>query len=60
VIAVRDAIISLRKLPNRGTPGAIEGTRELLHGRLPYIVAYRGKEDIVEILHICHPSQERR
>ena len=60
VIALREAILSLRKLPNRGRPGAVEGTRELLHERLPYIVAYRVKEDVVEILHIWHPSQERR
>lgn len=60
VIALREAILSLRKLPNRGRPGAVEGTRELLHDRLPYIVAYRVKEDVVEVLHIWHPSQERR
>ena len=59
VIAVREAIFSLRKFPHRGRPGALEGTRELLHKRLPYIVAYRVKEDTVEILHIWHPSQER-
>lgn len=59
VIAVREAVLSLRKFPNRGRPGAVEGTRELLHERLPYIVAYRVMEDAVEILHIWHPSQER-
>jgi plasmid stabilization system protein ParE len=37
----------------------VEGTRELLHERLPYIVAYRVKDDAVEIFHIWHPSQER-
>lgn len=58
VIELRKAILSLRTLPHRGRPGAVEGTRELLHERLPYIVAYRVKEDAVEILHIWHPSQE--
>jgi toxin ParE1/3/4 len=60
VIALREAIRSLKKFPSRGRPGAVDGTRELLHERLPYIVAYRVKEDAVEILHIWHPSQERR
>jgi toxin ParE1/3/4 len=60
VIAMREAILSLRKFPHRGRPGAVEGTRELLHERLPYIVAYRVREDDVEILHIWHASQDRR
>lgn len=60
VIALRDEIYSLRQFPHRGRPGVIAGTRELLHERLPYIVAYRVKDDTVEVLHIWHPSQERR
>lgn len=59
VIAIREAILSLKKFANRGRPGAVDGTRELLHERLPYIVAYRVREEAVEILHIWHPSQER-
>lgn len=59
VMAMREAVLSLRKFPNRGRPGVAEGTRELLHERLPYIVAYRVKKDVVEVLHIWHPSQER-
>jgi plasmid stabilization system protein ParE len=58
--ALSEGILSLRKLPNRGRHAAVEETRELLHERLPYIVAYRVKKDVVEILHIGHPSQERR
>jgi len=59
IVAVRDAIRSLRKFPNRGRPGLVEGTRELLHKRLPYIIVYRVKEEAVEILHIWHPAQDR-
>ncbi|HYM75773.1 MAG TPA: type II toxin-antitoxin system RelE/ParE family toxin [Candidatus Dormibacteraeota bacterium] len=59
VIAIRESIHSMRKFPKRGRPGAVEGTRELLHGRLPYIVAYRVEGDAVEILHIWHTSQDR-
>jgi toxin ParE1/3/4 len=59
MIAIRDEILSLRKFPHRGRPGEVEGTRELLHARLPYIVVYRVKEDVAEVLHIWHASQDR-
>jgi toxin ParE1/3/4 len=59
VIALRDAIYSLRKFPHRAKPGAIAGTRELVHERLPYIVVYRVREDAVEVLHIWHAAQDR-
>ncbi|MBZ5570807.1 MAG: type II toxin-antitoxin system RelE/ParE family toxin [Acidobacteriia bacterium] len=59
VISIRDAILSLKEFPRRGRPGLIEGTRELLHGRLPHIVSYRVREETIEILHIWHPAQDR-
>jgi plasmid stabilization system protein ParE len=30
-----------------------------LQRRLPHIIAYRVKDDAVEILHIWHPAQDR-
>ena len=60
VTSIRDAVLSLKTFPNRGRRGAVEGTRELLHERLPYIVAYRVREDTIEVLHIWHPAQDRR
>ncbi len=59
VIEIRKAVRSLKKFPNRGRKGREEGTRELLHKRLPHIIAYRVKQDAVEVLHIRHPAQER-
>ena len=59
VIALREAIYSLRTFPFRGKAGAIAETRELVHERLPYIVVYRVKEDVVEVLHIWHAAQDR-
>ncbi len=53
-------IRKLKQFPNMGRPGREEGTRELLHKRLPHIVAYRVKDDSVEILHIWHSAQEGR
>jgi toxin ParE1/3/4 len=59
IVAIHNAIRSLRKFPNRGRNGREEGTRELLLDRLPHIVAYCVKPDAVEILHIWHPAQDR-
>ncbi len=59
MVEIREAIRSLKKLPNRGRLGKKPGTRELLHNRLPFIISYRAKEDVVEILHIWHPAQDR-
>jgi plasmid stabilization system protein ParE len=50
---------SLKKFPLRGRKGREEGTRELLQRRLPHIIAYRVKDNAVEILHIWHPAQDR-
>jgi toxin ParE1/3/4 len=55
-----EAILSLRTSPRRGRLGREEGTRELVVSRLPYIVAYRVKDEAVEILHIYHGAQNRR
>jgi addiction module RelE/StbE family toxin len=44
-----ERISSLTKFPNRGRPGRIEGSRELVFAPLPYILVYRVKEQVVEI-----------
>lgn len=36
VTSICDAVLSLKKFPNRGRRGVADGTRELLHRRLPY------------------------
>jgi len=59
VVEIHKAIRSLKKFPNRGRRGRETGTRELLHERLPYIVAYSVRADVIEILHIWHPAQDR-
>lgn len=46
-------------MPRRGLPGTLAGTRELVSTRLPYIVAYRVGDDMIEILHIYHSAQNR-
>jgi plasmid stabilization system protein ParE len=59
VIELCETIRSLKISPRLGRLGREEGTRELVLSRLPYIVAYRIKEQAVEILHIFHGAQNR-
>lgn len=60
VIEIRNAIRSLKKFPHQGRKGREQGTRELLHDRMPFLIAYRVKENSIEILHIWHASQDRK
>lgn len=53
------AILSLKRMPNRGRPGRERDTRELVLAPLPYIVAYRVKGGAVEILHVHHGARDR-
>src|SRR5258708_29388667 len=39
----------VQTMPNRGRPGRIEGTRELVLPPLPFIIVYRVLRDAVEI-----------
>jgi addiction module RelE/StbE family toxin len=59
VLELYETIRSLKTSPRRGRLGREEGTRELVLSRLPYIVAYRIKEQAVEVLHIFHGAQNR-
>jgi toxin ParE1/3/4 len=59
VLELYETIYSLKSSPHRGRAGREEGTRELVIALLPYLVAYRIKEQTVEILHIFHGAQDR-
>jgi addiction module RelE/StbE family toxin len=54
---ISDRVKALRRLPRSGRPDRVEGTRELIVTRTPYIVAYRIIGDTVRILRILHSSQ---
>jgi toxin ParE1/3/4 len=56
-IAIRAATKSLAKLPNRGRPGFIEGTKELLVPNLPYFFVFWIQNEQVEILRLMHFSR---
>lgn len=54
-----EAVRALRIFPERGRLGEINGTREFVLPRLPYIVVYRITEQTIEVLHIYHGAQDR-
>jgi toxin ParE1/3/4 len=54
---IRSAIDRLAESPNRGRPGRVPGTRELVVPRLPFIVAYRVDIDQVVVLAILHAAR---
>ena len=59
ILELYETIRSLKTTPRRGRLGRVEGTRELVLTRLPYFVAYRIKEQAIEVLHIYHGAQNR-
>lgn len=44
--------------PFIGRPGEIDGTRELVISGTSYVVAYRVRDDVVEVLFVQHGAQE--
>ena len=55
--AVVEGVASLRTFPNRGRPGRIEGTRELVFAPLPFVAVYEVHDD-VQVLRILHGAQQ--
>jgi len=52
-----DSAAALKSFPNRGRPGRVSGTRELVLAPLPFIVIYRFKRNVVEIARVLHGAQ---
>lgn len=58
---IRDSIGILEDFPSVGRNGSVEGTRELVMVRSPYIVIYRFLVDIdeVQVLDVVHGARDR-
>lgn len=54
---IRIVTTALVDNPLIGRPGEIEGTRELMVGRLPYLIVYRIREKAVRILAVVHTAR---
>jgi addiction module RelE/StbE family toxin len=53
IVAAIDAQLeAVLDFPNLGTQGRVPGTREFVALRLPYIVVYTVKEDIVYVVNV--------
>lgn len=54
---IRVQVEELMQFPEIGRPGRIDGTRELVIHRTPYIAAYRITDDSLRILRVLHGAQ---
>jgi toxin ParE1/3/4 len=54
---IREQVEHLSQFPEMGRPGRVEGTRELVILRTPYIVAYRIAGNTVRIMRVLHGSR---
>ncbi|CCO24775.1 type II toxin-antitoxin system RelE/ParE family toxin [Maridesulfovibrio hydrothermalis] len=54
---IRDRVDLIGDFPKSGRPGRVAGTRELVLDRYPYIIPYRVKNNIVEVLRVFHTSR---
>jgi toxin ParE1/3/4 len=55
---IEEAVIRLEDHPDLGRSGRVPRTRELIVTGTPFIVPYRIKEDIVEILTVLHAARQ--
>ena len=51
------AVDRLAQLPNLGRTGRVSGTRELVVPGTPYVVAYRLRGELLEIIAVFHGRQ---
>ena len=57
ILDVITAVERLRDVPALVRAGRVVGTRELVISGKPYVVPYRIKENVVEVLRVFHTSQ---
>ena len=55
---IRTCVEGLARFPELGRSGRIEGTRELVISRTPYVAAYRIIGAKVRILRVLHGAQQ--
>ena len=57
VARILNAVSHLPQQPHLGRPGRVPGTRELIVPRTRYLVPYRIRGNVVEILRVFHVSR---
>jgi toxin ParE1/3/4 len=58
VAELRKAALSLIEQPNRGRPGRVPGTRELVVSGNTYLIPYRVRGEVIEILRVFHGARK--
>ena len=58
VSLIRREIKMLCDSPAIGRPGRIDGTRELVMGRYPFVVAYCTEPDEIQIVAVIHTAMQ--
>ncbi|MCB1915382.1 MAG: type II toxin-antitoxin system RelE/ParE family toxin [Rhodocyclaceae bacterium] len=54
---VLNAVAMLAEQPSIGRPGRVPGTRELVVQKTRYIIPYRVRGEVVEVLRVFHTSR---
>jgi addiction module RelE/StbE family toxin len=55
--AMRAALDSLTEFPSLGRPGRVPGTRELVIDGFPYVIPYRVRGDVIQVIRVFHTSR---
>lgn len=55
---IAEQIEVLLQHPEMGRPGRKKGTRELVISRTPFVVVYRVKGMLIEVIRLLHSSQQ--
>lgn len=55
---IRASVKLLAQQPGIGRPGRVPGTRELVIQHHPYLIPYRVRGDVLEILRVFHTSRK--
>lgn len=55
---VQDAVEYLEILPALGRAGRLHGTRELVVSGTPFIVVYRVRLDVIQVLRVLHHARK--
>lgn len=57
-IIIKESVLNIANMPGIGRPGKKLGTRELVLNKYPYILAYRVRNETLEILSIVHQNRK--
>ena len=55
---IRAGVGMVKEFPLMGRTGRVDETRELVIGNTPYIVVYRVKDDVIEVLRVLHSARK--